>query len=93
MRVLTAGAPPALLLTGGKDDVVPAGNSTRFAERLRASGNDATVTIYPRVCHYIIVAAIAPVIRALVPVLHDTEAFIARTLSSGTHATDGGPKC
>ena len=37
------GAPPALLLTGDADDVVDPGNSTRFAERLRAAGNDATV--------------------------------------------------
>ena len=36
------GAPPALLLTGDKDDVVGAGNSTRLADRLRAAGNDAT---------------------------------------------------
>jgi acetyl esterase/lipase len=86
------GAPPALLLTGGKDDVVGAGNSTRFAERLRAAGNDATAVIYPRIGHYIIVAAIAPLIRVLVPVLRDIDAFIARTLGNGTHATGGSRK-
>ena len=79
---VTAGAPPALLLTGDKDDVVGAGNSIRFAERLRAAGNEATAVIYPRTGHYVIVAAIAPVIRRLVPVLRDTEAFIAKVLSS-----------
>jgi acetyl esterase/lipase len=87
------GAPPALLLTGGKDDVVGAGNSTRFAQRLRAAGNDATAVIYPRIGHYIIVAAIAPLIRVLVPVLRDIDAFIARTLGNDTHATGGGRKC
>jgi acetyl esterase/lipase len=76
------GAPPALLLTGGKDDVVGAGNSTRLAERLRAAGNDATVIIYPRIGHYIIVAVLAPILRFLVPVLRDCESFIARTLQS-----------
>jgi len=76
------GAPPALLLTGDRDDVVGAGNSTRLAERLRAAGNEATAVIYPRVGHYIIVAALAPFLRFRVPVLRDAEAFIARTLAT-----------
>ncbi len=77
---VTPGAPPALLLTGDKDDVVGAGNSTRLAERLRAAGNDATAILYPRIGHYLIVAALAPILRWRVPVLRDAEAFIARTL-------------
>jgi acetyl esterase/lipase len=80
------GAPPALLLTGDNDGVVDAGNSTRLAERLRAAGNDATAVIYPRIGHYIIVAAIAPIIRLLVPTLRDTDAFIAKTLKSRAQA-------
>jgi acetyl esterase/lipase len=76
------GAPPALLLTGGKDNVVDAGNSLRFAERLRAAGNEATAVVYPRIGHYLIIAALAPIIRSFVPVLRDTEAFIARRLPS-----------
>ena len=88
---VTAGAPPALLLTGDKDDVVGAGNSTRLAERLRAAGNEATAVIYQRVGHYIIVAAIAPLIRRLVPVLRDTDAFIAKVLKSRTLAAKAAP--
>ena len=38
--------------------------------------------VYPRTGHYIIVAALAPVLRSLVPVLRDTDAFIAKTLHS-----------
>jgi acetyl esterase/lipase len=83
---VTPGAPPALLLTGGNDDVVDAGNSTRLAERLRAAGNDATAIVYPRTGHYIIVAALASVLRALVPVLRDTDAFIAKTLRAPRRA-------
>jgi acetyl esterase/lipase len=79
---VTPGAPPALLLTGDKDDVVGAGNSTRLAERLRAAGNDATAILYPRIGHYIIVAAFAPFLRFMVPVLRDADAFIVRTLRS-----------
>jgi acetyl esterase/lipase len=86
---VTPNAPPALLLTGGKDDVVGAGNSTRLAERLRAAGNDATVVIYPRIGHYLIVAAIAPIIRSLVPVLRDTDAFIAKVLKLRPRAPAG----
>ena len=69
-------------MTGDRDDVVGAGNSTRLAERLRAAGNEATAVIYPRVGHYIIVAALAPFLRFRVPVLRDAEAFIARTLAT-----------
>jgi acetyl esterase/lipase len=86
---VTPGAPPALLLTGDKDDVVGAGNSTRLAERLRAAGNEATAVIYPRIGHYLIVAAIAPVIRALVPVLRDIDDFIAKVLKSRPRAQVG----
>jgi acetyl esterase/lipase len=88
---VTPGAPPALLLTGGKDDVVGAGNSTRLAEKLRAAGNEATAVIYPRIGHYVIVAAIAPIIRCLVPVLRDTDAFIAKTLKSRAPAAKTAP--
>jgi acetyl esterase/lipase len=86
---VTPGAPPALLLTGGKDHVVGAGNSTRLAERLRAAGNEATAVIYPRTGHYIIVAAIAPIIRSLVPILRDTDAFIAKVLKARSRAQAG----
>jgi acetyl esterase/lipase len=88
---VTMGAPPALLLTGDRDNVVGAGNSTRLAEKLRAAGNEATAVIYPRTGHYIIVAAIAPIIRSLVPILRDTDAFIARTLKSRAPAVEAAP--
>ena len=74
------GAPPALLITGGRDRLVEPGNSLRLAARLVAAGNAATVKTYGRVGHYIIVAAIAPILREFVPVLRDVDAFIATTL-------------
>ena len=76
------GAPPALLTTGGRDRLVEPGNSTRLAARLVAAGNAATVKTYRRVGHYIIIAAVAPLLRVLVPVLRDVDAFIAATLQS-----------
>jgi acetyl esterase/lipase len=74
------GAPPALLMTGGRDRLVEPGNSVRLAARLAAAGNAATVLTYRRVGHFIIVAAIAPFLRFLVPVMRDVDAFIAATL-------------
>jgi acetyl esterase/lipase len=74
------GAPPALLMTGGRDRLVEPGNSVRLAARLVADGNAATVLTYRRVGHFIIIAAVAPFLRFLVPVMRDVDAFIAATL-------------
>ncbi|HUI11943.1 MAG TPA: alpha/beta hydrolase [Xanthobacteraceae bacterium] len=79
---VTPGAPPALLMTGGRDRLVEPGNSLRFAARLTAAGNAATVKTYRRVGHYFIVAAIAPFLRFFVPVLRDVDEFIATTLKA-----------
>ena len=79
---VAAGAPPALLMTGDRDRLVEPGNSVRLAARLVAAGNAATVKTYRRVGHYIIVAAIAPVLRFFVPVLRHVDEFIAATLKT-----------
>jgi acetyl esterase/lipase len=79
---VSPGAPPALLITGGRDRLVEPGNSTRLAARLVAAGNNARVLIYRPIGHYVIIAALAPVLRFLVPVLRDVDVFIADTLQS-----------
>jgi hypothetical protein len=38
------------------------------------------VLTYRRVGHYLIIAALAPLLRILVPVLRDVDAFIADTV-------------
>jgi acetyl esterase/lipase len=76
------GVPPALLLTGGNDPLVEPGNSIRFAARLRQEGNEATVRIYPRIGHFFTVAALAPFLRLLAPVMRDVDAFIAECVRS-----------
>jgi acetyl esterase/lipase len=81
-----SGAPPALLLTGSDDRVVEAGNASRLAARLRAAGNVATARIYAGVGHCLIVAALAPVLRLLVPVWRDIDSFIAETLHARAQA-------
>jgi len=78
------GAPPALLMTGGRDRLVEPGNATRLAARLVEAGNTATVKTYRRVGHYAIIAALAPLLRFFVPVLRDVDTFIAQTLQSIT---------
>ncbi len=78
------GAPPALLMTGGRDRLVEPGNAIRLAARLAAAGNAATVKTYRRAGHYIVIAALAPLLRYLVPVLRDVDAFIAATLRAST---------
>ncbi len=86
---VTSGAPRVRLLTGGRDGLVEPGNAARFAERLRAAGNDAIVLTYPRLGHYSIVAAFAPFLQFLIPVLRDVEAFIVETVQSRQRATAG----
>lgn len=80
------GAPPALLITGRRDRLVEPGNSERLAARLVAAGNAATVKIYRRVGHYVVVAAMAPVLRIFAPVLRDVDEFIAATLRTPVQA-------
>jgi acetyl esterase/lipase len=88
---VTPGAPPALLLTGGRDRLVEPGNSIRFAARLVAAGNAATVKTYARVGHYVIIAAIAPLLRFLVPVLRDIDTFIAETVHLQASTKEAAP--
>ena len=73
-----AGTPPSLLLTGVRDAIVDPGNSERFAARLKAAGTDATVLKYPRVGHYLIIAAFARLGGLLAPVLRDSDRFMRR---------------
>jgi acetyl esterase/lipase len=70
--------PPALLLTGGADDVVEPGNSTRLAEKLRSAGNDATDLIYRRLGRITVLAELVPALRNFFPVMRDLSAFVER---------------
>jgi acetyl esterase/lipase len=83
---VSPGAPPALLITGGNDRLVEPGNSTRLAARLSAAGNEASVRIYPRIGHYLIVAALAPLIQRVVPIWDHVDGFIAETARSSQRA-------
>lgn len=76
---VTAGAPPALLVTGAKDGTVDPGNAARLGSRLRAVGDKATVLTYPWIGHLGIIGAFAVPLRFLAPVLKDVDAFVSST--------------
>jgi acetyl esterase/lipase len=72
----TSAAPPALLATGGKDNVVDPGNSSRLAARLRAQGGGAREIVYPDLSHSTLIGALAAPFRRWAPVLDDIAAFV-----------------
>jgi acetyl esterase/lipase len=83
------GAPPALLLTGRKDDIVGPGNTVRLAAKLRGHGDDVTAIEYPAIGHLAIIGAFAPVLRPLAPVVNDVDRFVrahARSKQSAPRA-------
>ena len=72
----SSAAPPALLVTGLRDDVVDPGNSTRLAARLRAYGAQVRTVTYPDLGHRTLIGALAAPLRALGPVLEDVSGFV-----------------
>lgn len=76
------GAPPALLLHGGRDRTVAPANSRELARRLAAAGVGAEAKVYPELGHVAALTAIAMPFRGQAPVLADAIAF-ARRVSSG----------
>ena len=72
----SSAAPPALLLTGERDDVVDPGNSARLATRLQQHGVPARVIAYPSLGHRTLVGALAAPLRALGPVMDDLVEFV-----------------
>jgi acetyl esterase/lipase len=71
-----ASAPRLLLMTGGADDTVSPGNSTRLAARVRERGGRADLVVYPRVGHSRLIAALATPLAWLVPVRRDVLHFV-----------------
>lgn len=71
-------AAPALLLHGGKDSTVGAGNSVRLARKVQAAGGTADTRIYQSRGHAGVLLALARPLAALAPVVADVRAFIQR---------------
>ena len=72
----SSAAPPAMLLTGERDDLVDPGNSARLAARLQQHNVPARVIAYPSLGHRTLLGALAPSLHALGPVLDDVAGFI-----------------
>lgn len=68
--------PPMLLLHGGRDRVVGVHNSTNMATALTEAGQDCVITLYPRIGHISIVAALAWPLRWMAPVFRDSLTFV-----------------
>jgi acetyl esterase/lipase len=76
------GAPPALLLHGGKDRTVLPRNTAMLAARLRETGNAVETRIYPKIGHIGILTACLPYLRGRLTLLQDILHF--------THACRAG---
>lgn len=77
----SADAPPTLLLHGSADRSVSPENSRTLARRLRQTGAEAELILYPEIAHVSILAAIAMPLRRRTPVLADLIAFAGRHAS------------
>jgi len=75
---VTAGSPPALLLYGDRDDVVPRSAIDNLEAALRSVGGEVETRVYPNADHRDTLAALSVPARARAPVLPDIAAFLAR---------------
>lgn len=76
INFVTAGAPPALLLHGAKDNIVPPRNTESLAERLREANCPVVATIYPQYRHLMILFVLASPFQTGEPVMEDIARFI-----------------
>jgi acetyl esterase/lipase len=74
-----AGAPPMLLVQGGRDKTVAPFNATHLAAALRANGVPVTLRMYPSLQHAGTVAALSELGRGIAPVLTDIQTFVGTT--------------
>ncbi len=76
INFVTTSAPPALLLHGAKDRIVPPHNTESLAERLREANRPVVATIYPQYRHLMILFVLATPFQAGEPVMDDIARFI-----------------
>jgi acetyl esterase/lipase len=76
VQLAKAGAPPALLLHGSKDDVVDVAHARAMADALTKLGVDVTLRIYPDRGHRDTVAPFAAAAPNKLPVMDEIRAFV-----------------
>ena len=82
INFVDARVPPTLLLHGLADETVLAKNTRHMAEKINASGGNATTKYYPGVTHVMLIAPLAAVLRFKGDELDTIAAFV------NDHATD-----
>ena len=75
---VTGNEAPALLITPRRDRLVSPANSRRMAAKIRAHGGFVEERTYGGVGHLTLIAAFAPGLRILAPVLRDATEFVWR---------------
>ncbi|MGQ4274252.1 alpha/beta hydrolase [Terrihabitans sp. B22-R8] len=75
IRFVTAGVPPAFLLSGQTDATVEPGNTSRMTARLREKGNDVRAVFYPG-GHFRIILAFLRSLRGLGSAADDVADWI-----------------
>ncbi len=88
VHYVRAGAPPALLLHGGKDKTVLPRNTAVLATRLRETGNAVETRIYPKLGHIGILTAFLPYLKWRASLVNDILHFIS-ACRSGEFADAG----
>lgn len=76
VNLVTADAPPVLLLTGDADSTVGPYNSRNLKRRLDGAGIENRFILYPGLGHADILTALSRPLRWRAPVLEDVGAFI-----------------
>ena len=77
--------PPALLLSGGRDELVLPAQSVRMAMALGDAGVPVETRVYEKVGHVGILTALSTLLRGNAPVVRDLTAF-ARRVTAGNDA-------
>jgi acetyl esterase/lipase len=77
-----AEAPPCLLLTGAKDNLVLPANTAALAARLRAAGAHVETRVYPGIGHIRLLLASLPPLSFTIPLLRDIGGFITHTMQA-----------
>ncbi|SMQ76032.1 Acetyl esterase/lipase [Devosia lucknowensis] len=79
-----ASAPPMLLISGGRDELVLPRNSENLGASLERAGNGAVVRIFPRLAHVETLLALSLPLRWIAPVLDECRRFLAEvTVADG----------
>ena len=77
-------APPMLLISGGRDNLVLPRNSGHLAAALGAQGVPTTLRIYPRLGHAETLLALSLPLRWMAPVLAECGSFLDRVTNPAT---------